>query len=91
MNSGGRGWYIWSWKNTLNRIKVKLHIGHLNEMSNSTCVPLGLKWGGSGPVVARMHLISGCGLTIILSGWLGSRACLACLCGFFICHWKASL
>lgn len=27
----------WSWNNTLNRIRVTLQVGDLNEMSNTTC------------------------------------------------------
>lgn len=41
----------WSWNGTLNRIRVKLQIRDLNEMSNSTCFSSGLKWDRSGLVV----------------------------------------
>lgn len=66
MNAGGRSWYVCSWNGTLNRITIKLQIGYLNEMSSSRCVSLALKWSKSGPVVARLQLISGCGMRISL-------------------------
>lgn len=43
----------WSWNSTLNRIGVKLQIGDLSEMSSSTCLSSGLKWGKSRLVVPQ--------------------------------------
>lgn len=43
----------WSWNSTLNRIRVKLQIGDLNEMSSSICFSSGLKRDKSRLVVPQ--------------------------------------